>query len=75
VAVGAERGSFRRFYPCNAIIIDGDTSNWPVQPKLKDGRLTYNNKDWNSVLGHLLFGLKVDGEEGEYQPKYRSLVS
>jgi len=55
-------------------VIDGDTGNWPIKPKNKNGALTYGLRDWNTLLGSLFFGLPAEGEE-KYQPTFRSLIS
>jgi len=58
------------------VSVDADESSWPIHGKVRNGRLTYSIKDdWNSLLGHLLFGLEVSDGERDYQPTFRSLIS
>jgi len=59
----------------NVVTIDGDTSSWPVPGMIDKGRLTYRIKEWNSLLGHLMFGLPITAGEGKYQPTFRGLIS
>lgn len=57
------------------VTVAGDMASLPIPPRLQDGRKTYAIKDWNVVLGNLMFGLPVDGEQRKYQPTFRSLIS
>ncbi|MDF5723711.1 MAG: DUF2326 domain-containing protein [Rhizonema sp. PD37] len=59
------------------IIIEGDTTNWPIQPKEKEGQKIFNLKDWTTVLGNLMFGLSLptNNEDKKFQPTFRSLIS
>lgn len=57
------------------VTIDGDTSSWPAQGELRNGRLTYPVKEWNSLLGHLLFGLPLTEDQRKYRPTFRNLIS
>lgn len=57
------------------IVIEGDTINWPIQPKEKEGQKVLSLKDWNKVLGTLMFGLPSDNEDKKFQPTFRSLIS
>jgi len=58
------------------VYIDGNMTSWPITPKIdkKNGRLAYNVREWNSLLGFLFFGLPLD-EQRQYQPSFRSLIS
>lgn len=58
------------------VYIAGNTATWPIQPWYdnKNDRFTLEVKEWNKVLGHLLFGLPVT-TAGEYRPTFRSLLS
>ena len=58
------------------VAIEGDTTNWPLQParNRKTGQDELSDDDWKHVLGHLAFGLDVPGEPGPYQPRFRSLI-
>ena len=57
------------------IIVDGNFSDWPVQPKLdrQSGEYRIGNTDWRTVLGSLIFGLPDDIES--YGPTFRSMIS
>ena len=57
------------------IVIEGDTTNWSIQPKAKEGQRVISSKDWNKVLGNLMFGLPSDNEDKKFQPTFRSLIS
>lgn len=57
------------------VSIEGDASAWPIRGVIQKGQLTYSVKQWNPLLGHLLFGLSVSDGEGKYQPTFRSLIS
>lgn len=57
------------------ILIEGDTTDWPIQPKVKEGQQIISVKDWTTVLGSLMFGLPSDNEERKFQPTFRSLIS
>lgn len=57
------------------IVIEGDTTEWPIQPKVKEGQRILSVKDWTTVLGVLMFGLPIDNEERKFQPSFRSLIS
>jgi uncharacterized protein YydD (DUF2326 family) len=58
------------------VTLDGDFSDWPIQPKTnKDtGRPELLLKEWVELLGNLFFGLEV-GTTGKYRPQFRSLIS
>lgn len=57
------------------VIVDGDFSEWPVQPKLdkQSGEYRISNTDWRTVLGNLMFDLPDDVES--YGPSFRSMIS
>lgn len=59
----------------SVVTIDGDTSSWPIQGMVEKGRLTYGVKEWNSLLGHLLFGLRPANGDRQCRPTFRSLIS
>jgi uncharacterized protein YydD (DUF2326 family) len=56
------------------VFIDGDTRDWPTRPQVERGIPTLTVKDWNQVLGNLLFGLPL-AETRKYKPTFRSLIS
>lgn len=57
------------------IRVKGDFSDWPVQPKEKDGEIELPVKDWNALLGTLLFDLPVALDPGGHTPTFRSMIS
>ncbi len=61
----------------NKIIIDGDCSGWPIRPEIdrKTGEQVISSKDWNRVLGVLMFGLQPSYPDLKYAPTFRSLIS
>lgn len=61
----------------NAIIVEGDCSDWEVKPKIdkKTGNQVFSSRDWNSALGTLMFGLNSSYGDMKYNPTYRSLIS
>jgi len=61
----------------NAIIVEGDCSGWAIQPKVdkKTGNQVFSSRDWNSVLGTLMFGLNASYGDLKYNPTFRSMIS
>jgi len=61
----------------NKIIVKGDYSDWPIKPDLdeKTGRAIITARNWNKLLGMLLFGLQGEYDEFKYVPTFRSLIS
>jgi uncharacterized protein YydD (DUF2326 family) len=57
------------------VVVEGDVAAWPIRPKYQSGTNKYGIKEWNLLLGHLYFGLSIDGEDKKYKPSFRSLVS
>jgi uncharacterized protein YydD (DUF2326 family) len=59
------------------IVAEGDTANWPVQPELsKAGERVLPQKNWERVLGALMFGLDeqtIGKARMAYSPTFRSL--
>ncbi len=58
----------------NSFFVEGDTGNWPVKPKKKQGEFALGLRDWNSLLGSLFYNLPIEAD-AKYQPTFRSLVS
>ena len=58
----------------NNFFVEGETSDWPAKPKMKKGEYAFGLRDWNAVLGSLIYKLPLE-TEGKYQPTFRSLVS
>jgi uncharacterized protein YydD (DUF2326 family) len=57
------------------VVIQGDTTSWPIQPKEKEGQRVLSLTHWKAILGNLLFGLPSDNEDKKFQPKFRGLIS
>ncbi len=59
----------------NRVVVDGEFSNWLVEPKLhkQSGEYRISNTEWRKVLGNLMFNLPDDIES--YGPSFRSMVS
>lgn len=58
----------------NSFFVEGDTANWPAKEKWKKDDLVFGLRDWNSLLGNLIYNLPTEGD-AKYQPTFRSLVS
>lgn len=56
------------------VVIDGNTTNWPIQPKEQEGQKVLSLDDWKAVLGNLAFGLSIDNDK-KYKPTFRGLIS
>ncbi|HRQ42092.1 MAG TPA: DUF2326 domain-containing protein [Chloroflexota bacterium] len=58
------------------ITITGDYSGWPIQPHIDSDthEASLSLRDWNAVLGWLMFDLPVSNEE-KYRPTFRSLIN
>ena len=57
----------------NKVLLKGaDTTGWPIQPDKATGLLS--NNDWNSLLGHFMFGLAVDAKAEKRLPYFRTLL-
>jgi uncharacterized protein YydD (DUF2326 family) len=65
--------------PGEFVIANGETTGWPVQPELsKSGERVLSQKNWDRVLGALMFGLdeEILGKARmAYSPTFRSLFS
>ncbi|HEY9875701.1 MAG TPA: hypothetical protein V6D12_19885 [Candidatus Obscuribacterales bacterium] len=57
------------------IVIEGDTTDWSIQPKVREGQKILSVQDWTTVLGNLMFGLSIDNEDKKFEPTFRSLIS
>ncbi|MBW4563521.1 MAG: DUF2326 domain-containing protein [Mojavia pulchra JT2-VF2] len=57
------------------VLIDGDTANWPIQPREQEDQKVLSLEDWKAVLGNLTFGLTIDNEAKKYKPTFRGLIS
>jgi uncharacterized protein YydD (DUF2326 family) len=57
------------------ILIEGDTTDWPIQPRSREDQKILRVQEWTTVLGTLMFGLPSDDGDKKYQPTFRSLIS
>jgi uncharacterized protein YydD (DUF2326 family) len=59
------------------IFIDGDCSDWAIKPEIdkKTSRQLISARDWNRVLGTLMFGIQSAYADFKYAPTFRSLIS
>jgi uncharacterized protein YydD (DUF2326 family) len=59
------------------VIIEGDCSGWPIQPQedRKTGAQVMSVRDWNKVLGVLIFGLQPSYPDLNYAPSFRALIA
>ncbi len=74
---GKDYSIYRNTLDFSKVKIEGDVSGWPIKPVYDEGEKKYilPVKDWNIVLGNLVFGLPVDSTENKYSPTFRSLIS
>lgn len=59
------------------VVIEGDCSGWPIQPKY-DNKFQQNVmscRDWTAVLGKLSFNIPLRGNDAKYTPTFRSIIS
>jgi uncharacterized protein YydD (DUF2326 family) len=61
----------------NKIIIDGDCSDWPIKPDVDKTaeKQIISARNWNRILGVLMFGLQPFYDDLKYIPTFRSLIS
>ncbi len=59
----------------NDVVVNGLPDECPFRPKKKKDRYVYSVRDWNLILGGLLFGLPGADDGPKYQPSFRSLFS
>ena len=57
------------------ILIDGNTINWSIQPRVENGQQVLSLKEWTTALGSLMFGLPIFNEHKEFSPTFRGLIS
>lgn len=59
------------------VAIEGDWSKWPIKPRIdaKTGDYSLTLREWNALLGWLVFDLPAELEEQKYKPSFRSLIS
>lgn len=56
--------------------VEGDFTEWPLRPERnrKTGAMELGVREWNDLLGYLMFGLPVESSE-RYVPTFRGLIS
>jgi len=57
------------------VAVDAETALWPIPPRIRNERPTYDIGDWTILLGHLYYDLPVADGEQKYAPTFRSLIS
>lgn len=57
------------------LIVSGIHPPWPVQPSVRKGTRAFIAKEWNLLLGHLLFDLPFISDDKSRRPSFRSLIS
>ena len=77
IDLSGKKYSISRNTSNNDIIINGDCSDWPIQPKYddKEKKQIMSKNNWNIVLGILMFDLKQSSENYVYVPTFRSMIS
>jgi uncharacterized protein YydD (DUF2326 family) len=56
------------------VILQGDFSDWIIQPKTEGSIRSLKIEDWKKVLGSLVFNLPIN-EERQFPPSFRTLIS
>ncbi|MDD1761782.1 MAG: DUF2326 domain-containing protein [Methanothrix sp.] len=61
----------------NRVLIEGDVSAWPIKPlkNRKTKSLDMTVRDFNEVLGYLMFGFRSHEEVATHKPGFRGLIS
>jgi uncharacterized protein YydD (DUF2326 family) len=59
----------------NRVDLDGDVGDLVDTGERRNGKLTLRINDWNSLLGELCFGLRIQEPVPKYHPTFRSLFS
>jgi len=74
---GKDYSFYRNTLDFSKIKIEGDVSQWPIKPTFDQDEKKYvlNVKDWNVLLGYLMFNIPIEDAQREYSPSFRSLVS
>ncbi|MEA5470354.1 ABC-three component system protein [Spirulina sp. 06S082] len=56
------------------IEIEGDTTDWEIQPKQQNGKNILKLDSWKAILGNLIFGLPINSQDRQFSPTFRSLI-
>jgi len=61
----------------STVKIEGDFSNWPIKPEYGNSEQAYimKVKEWNVLLGYLMFDLPIETVHKKHAPTFRSLIS
>ena len=72
-----EYSIYRNTLDFSRIKVEGDVSAWPVKPTFDQEEQKYilNVKDWNILLGYLIFGIPIEEAAKKYSPTFRSQIS
>ena len=71
---GKEYTVYRNTSNRSTVRIEGDFSDWPVNPIYDEGSYIVKARDWTWLLGYLMFDLPVITDK-KYAPTFRSLIS
>jgi uncharacterized protein YydD (DUF2326 family) len=73
--LGGKEFSVHRAVTARVMEIEGDFSDWPIQPHLnkKTGSRELKSTEWCEVLGHFMFSLTDGGLGSEDEVSFRSL--
>ncbi len=63
----------RRGSRATPVVVEGDSTKWPVPPTVKAGESHLSNDNWKAVLAKLMFDL--DSVDEAWSPSFRSLIS
>jgi len=74
---GKDYSIYRNTSNYSMVKIEGDFSNWPIKPEydVLNKEHIMKIKDWNCLLGYLMFGLSIETVHKKYTPSFRSLIS
>ncbi len=74
---GKDYSVYRNTRDFSRVKIEGDVSEWPNKPSYDEEEKKYilNVKDWNILLGYLVFDIPIEAAERKYSPTFRSLIS
>lgn len=74
---GKDYSIYRNTSDFSRVKIEGDFSDWPIKPEYDRLNKEYIMKirDWNTILGYLMFDLPIEVRKKKYAPSFRSLIS
>jgi uncharacterized protein YydD (DUF2326 family) len=74
---GKDYTIYRNTLDFSKVKIEGDVSKWPIKPTFDQDEQKYilDVKDWNVLLGYLMFGIPPGETQKKYSPTFRSLIS